>query len=1281
MSAPGRPEGLPAGAGTAQHERFPPALAAGHFRPDELSFEQRVAMTAALARQLRFVDLDNCEAGDWAGMFESDVSLVLARIACLDLDALQQRFLGAADVAPPAALAQQVVQLAQWVDLWFKSLDGQDDGAARVFRDRVRQLVGQQLGEELRWVYARFGSQAAADGRPIAQTRARLSPIWAHDSPVLATASAGRGDRALLRERYFAFLSAIDALQRLARELLPSTLHSGTHAPAAGLLIAFLKLCETVQQEVNRFTARHLDFYLRDCLRFESADPQADEVHLACLRDARASELLRVPAGTVFDAGKDAAGQPLRFESTAPLVVTDARVSALCTLRLERDGLISPERDFGFVTRAKVERHPPMADTPSALFGGGRGRSAEDARLGLAIASPLLWLREGERRVQVVLPFEPGAAAAGAADEALERQVDAVAAARSVPALREAFGRLLGHWLLASPAELTPTQLVRLRLAAGRLLPRPLPEPVGPGDPLSLLAGTEAPERALMGEQLLQGLLALRLSAADGWLVADDAHVARAEGGGLAISLRLQADAPPIVGCDPARHGPGWGTRLPLLRIELGTRGRLYGHSLLAGLPLTEARLHVSVDGVRDVVLHNHLGRLDPTKAFHPFGPLPTLSSYLVVGSAELASKDLQRLWMQIEWAGLPAQAGGFGTHYRGYPEAQRKGDFRASLALLRDGQWQPCGGASARQPLFAGLDAGGRLRPSIAFEVDPASVRKHGRAGDPAGWGGAWPRHGLTRLQLDQPQGAFGHAIYPTVLADTVAANARTRRARRQRPLPQPPYTPLVERLRLRYEAAGVIRPEAGAQREAGAQAPGHLLHLHPFGIERLQPAAAGEAQGLLPRFDDDGQLFIGLAASAPGGVLTLLFVLRESAANPARPGAPRGRLRWATLAQDRWRELPSARVLGDSTEGFLTSGIVTLDLPGDLTADNHVMPAGCCWLRLSADQGHESFASLLGVQAHALRARRLWAPGAAAPALLPPGRITRPTASLPGLAGVQQVGASFGLRPAEDAQGLYTRAGERLRHKQRASTAWDVERLLLDRFPEVLKARCLSADEIAAAGQPRPPAGRVLVVAVPRQPRNDPASATAAPRFNAIELQRMAAHLQARASPFAQLVVRNPAYERLQLRCSVGLRPGVHEGEALQRLDRLVVALLSPWFDEGYGPDFDWVVRSEDLEARLRALEGVAFVSQLSLLHVLRNDDGVYTLADTARRGAGHARAGTPWSLVLPTAGHIVAAVPGVPDPAPQPTGIARLAIGGTFVVGREAGLESGGNGEGVA
>src|SRR5690606_11105362 len=63
-------------------------------------------------------------------------------------------------------------------------------------------------------------------------------------------------------------------------------------------------------------------------------------------------------------------------------------------------------------------------------------------------------------------------------------------------------------------------------------------------------------------------------------------------------------------------------------------------------------------------------------------------------------------------------------------------------------------------------------------------------------------------------------------------------------------------------------------------------------------------------------------------------------------------------------------------------------------------------------------------------------------------------------GLAAVKQVEqpyASFGYALVEQDDAIRTRVAERLRHKDRAQTAWDIERIILARFPAIHKVKCI--------------------------------------------------------------------------------------------------------------------------------------------------------------------------------------------------------------------------------
>jgi hypothetical protein len=71
--------------------------------------------------------------------------------------------------------------------------------------------------------------------------------------------------------------------------------------------------------------------------------------------------------------------------------------------------------------------------------------------------------------------------------------------------------------------------------------------------------------------------------------------------------------------------------------------------------------------------------------------------------------------------------------------------------------------------------------------------------------------------------------------------------------------------------------------------------------------------------------------------------------------------------------------------------------------------------------------------------------------------GNINKLLNPVPQVSRVSQPFASFDGKHAEIGKEFYTRVSERLRHKQRAITGWDYERIILDRFPSIYKIKCI--------------------------------------------------------------------------------------------------------------------------------------------------------------------------------------------------------------------------------
>jgi hypothetical protein len=1276
--------------GTEQGDRFSSALEAGYFNADELTFPDLLAMGAKLAAKLNFYNLRNEKDGSWRELFSNDETAIMAMILSQDLKRLEMEFLRYYAMSRDnLILARYLVNFAGMIDFWFRTLAAIESVPARTLSWRIAAVVEQKLAADLHALGVCCRLLRRGDASQDATLFARFHEIWQigkdQGGPVFAKSriSELHGTeqvKRFLHATFYAFHNAVSYLKKVAAQHLDETFSSRTHSPAIALFMTFLMLYRKAQEKINSFQQRHLDFYYRQMLHLAFRPAAVDATYLIFDADTGSGDIF-VAAGTEFPAGKDENNNEILFQADHDLVVTGVRVQALRTLFFKRDRLISPERELNYVTRVVTNHIPAPAkggETAAVawpLFGEARKDAAQvpgaGADLGFALATPVLLLREGWRTLEITVCFTSQSTEKSLVSHAVAKLCAGDTSEESFFAV---FGAIFSRYLLASCEVLSTGDKAALLEKAHQCLS----------------AGSRAVIDNLLRQDrqdlfctLLPKIFSVDLTGEQGWHQVSGVVVKRVSAvgrkilDGVKFSFTLGPDVAPIVPFAAELHGEGYETRLPVIRFRINELADFFPYSLFDCIAVKEFQVEVSVKGVTRLLAYNNHGRLDPTKPFAPFGPLPTGNSYLVVGNYEAAVKDLTTLSLNVEWGDLPKNQDGFQEYYQGYETGYSNDSFIAELSVMRDGNWLPESGSGSggRVTLFDTAANGDAVSP---HKVLPVTALAYFKPIEPS-----LPeeqfrydlriRGGFFKLALTGPDSAFGHKEYPALLTSVLTANAR-KKPKLQQPVPNAPYTPLINRITLDYGASTVIKAgiDAAAARNKYAEKP---FHIHPFGLETIRAHGNKRFHHLIPSYQFDGNLFIGFSANRPGGVLTLFFHLREDSSRATAADSPE--IAWFYLASNQWQRLSAAQILGDTTDAFLSSGIVTLDIPATIDKRNSIMPNDLYWLKLSAAKDLDSFCSVYGVSAQALQVSRCTGGSEreVAAHTIPAGTIRAPLRTIPGVARVSQPVDTFGGRRQEDLAQLKMRAGERLRHKNRAVLPWDYERLVLERFPEVFKVKCFST---MSSKEERPRPGSVLLVVVPRKKECSDALGFD-PMLNAVELNHIRAFVRRHASPFVTVEVRNPVYEQIQVRCSVVLtkQAEVRRGYYLAKLNQAVVDYISPWCEIGYKVRFGWCIRRTDIESYIRNLEYVEFVTRFSMLHISEERSGNYTLGDTARLASGvlpdeegetvdEIRPHYPWSLAIPVREHHIETGSSLRSVAAKATGIDQLKVGQTFIIG---------------
>ncbi len=1207
--------------GLTQPGRQLPELSRRHFLPDERDLPDLVLFGRRFARQLKFHDATNAVSGTWEAFFAADVTAALAELARPPLEAARRwhqdlaGWLRADPARDPAALGPRFrlwfqLPLVQWQAAG-RALDLLPEGhplalaaplmAARDLAAPLAGLAGWYRGAVAAPALFADAAPALADlGPPGPQAPARLAELFAApgvfgslDLGARLSAGLGQGgwpglyaatpadgapfaDAAAPYERIFDGLTwnllvraadrLFEAFARLRREaaaaLEASLADFAAHAPHYGLWLAFLRLFRHAQEGMNAFTGRHLDFYQREVLGLRPLPPAPDHAHLT-FGLAKGTDRLLLPAGHAFAAGKDGTGRPVTFTLDADLVVNRARVARLCAIR-RRVATPATGREVSLEAASDIASADGLGEVPLPE-GAGMPPFGPDpspaARVGFAVADRRLFLREGARFILLIAPLTA------------DRAVD-VAGAEVTVRLSAADG-----W----------------HLAEGHLSCREMPHeasfddfPEGPHD---------RPRRARSKAAQAGG--ARVSSAATSRPMPAGARAGRATRQALVLSLELPPEAPSILPVDPAVHGDTHAPGLPVMEVLFGfsTPAARRAFAELEQAGIARPRLVVQASGLRRMTLQAAGAEADPVRPFAPFGPRPKAGDALILGCAEAFAKPLDRWALTLRWQ-APCTPGKFFLKLA--PET-----YRARMEVLSRGMWASVGASGV--PLQLDTGAG----TSELDGTDRIAGQGPMTAEDPVY--GAEARDGFLRLTLNQD---FGHDRHPEELTRASVALASGNGFQKndkdfnysevedRLPMPLAPYDPVLTGIELEYVSA--------ESRVEG------FLHLWPFGAD------AAQERRLVPVLPYEAALFVGLADHAGPARVTLLMQVLNGTGDPLLPLPD---LRLARLGEGGFVDLPS-RDVDDLSLGLTTPGVLGVTLPGPETGEgppSAEMPPGLTWLRLSVDRHPAAVNRLAAVIAQAGRAtfaedgndpQRLSAP-------LPAGAITRPLQPDPRLKTVAQPFAGFGGRPAETAPAMDLRVAERLRHKDRAITPWDIEALVLQAFPQVYRLRCLPLTEalrapdgtIRAENAARP--GAVTVVALPVLGPGSAANPLR-PYLDQATLGGIARLLAPRLSPFVRLEVTNPRIEEVHLDLQVRFAPHVTDpGFARAQLEADLVAFLTPWANPAAGAEvaFGGRLWKSGVIDFVDSRPDVDFVTEVLMFHKpdANLPDGDWTKVDT--------------------------------------------------------------------
>ena len=921
--------------------------------------------------------------------------------------------------------------------------------------------------------------------------------------------------------------------------------------PHLALFFGFLYIFRIAQDDLNTITRRHLDFYYREVLQLHE-NPAVPDQAAVIFNLAKNVDDYLVKEGTQLKGGKDDTGVERIYEVEEDIVVNKAKVADLKAVfanidnRLKDDvpGIQNDNRIYASTVAnssdgegGKIENEEMSWKTfgqPEITESGGVFTAdRKEPEIGFALASPILFLAEGNRAITLELTF---------------------------------------------------------------------------------------PSNTGLNGALLHDHFVVRLSGEKEWLKAEALTTSDTQSSGNKITLKrtLNEGQAAVVSYSEKVLLQPFKTQWPVIQVLLNTEKvhDPFIYKSLKNLKPQSVVIKVHVTGVKDLVLQNDHAVLDPSKPFVPFGNRPYVGSKFYIGSWEVFQKELSSLKIRFQWNDLPS--GTFGNYYTNYgeiadsdtapvPSSTRKNtSFKVDIKSLDNKSWKDL--LTTNTNLFtdasgneisdgSNLPSAGTYSQLTSIDTNKLKIILRDEDLEEFDEFDVNTQKGFVRLTL---QGVdFGHAVFPNAYARQAIELAKESPAAWAQ-LPNPPYTPSLQELSLEYESAVTYSFNNTTASTTNTE---QFFYLEPFGVKEVIKKGT-TASFLLPQFDHEGNLYIGISDLVPPQTLSLLFQVAEGSANPNREVQE---VSWSILSNNEWIPLDEKSVLSDTTNDLLTSGIIQLAMPEEATKGNTLLPSQYYWIRASVTEQSDAVSKLIDIRAQAVLVK--FKDNNNDPdhlrVALPAGSISKLVKSDSAIDKVEQPYSSFGGKVKEESRDYYTRVSERLRHKHRAITIWDYEHMTLQQFPSVYKVKCINHTrfEGTLANYSEMAPGHVTLVVVSNV-QNKNAVDPLRPMTSLATLDSIHSYIDGLNPMSAEIHVKNPIYEEVKVSFKVKFFSS-DIGYYQNKLEQELKEFLSPW-SSGCAADitFGGKIHKSVILNFVEERSYVDFVSCFKMFHIVPLD-----------------------------------------------------------------------------
>ncbi len=961
-------------------------------------------------------------------------------------------------------------------------------------------------------------------------------------------------------DQLFSFLG--DIINHASTEYDSLSVRKGVF-PDTSLLRAFVKLQGVQQEQLNGISKKHLEFYFKDILKQKKRNADADKAFISA-ELAKKDNSFQLAEGTLFKAGVDANKQPVLFKSLNSTNLNPGVLTGGFTLAQNKDsdtGLISLYK--APVVKPNILKKNKVGNTIGwKTFGGQPENTASPEFLGFAFASPLLYLKEGTRKITLKLSFE------AAINQELFTQAKYYLSTKTGWLELKVKGTTT---VKNNSYEILPVgnnkQEVNLEIilnSTENSIEKFTKNPDG--------KDVSWPMFKMMFNQFEDLAESPIFSAID--ISVDVSNVKsfilNSDYGLLSLKKPYQLFGPT----------PGLNNNFFIGSEEIFSK------------PLSFLNIQIEWDGLPknfQKYYKEYNNNMDLEVAPQASTNVQTIEEVKTGPFNNRCFTTNFDILKDKEWEALTTNKQS-GCSYdndlgrfvcENYIDQQlQKSEINSNELLFSTTEDNTLQSNS----VFS-FQIGPTIKPDPSLQLNPLKFTEKST-------------NGFLKLSLIGPEMGFGTDVYPKVVSNIAHKNAKElmdKKASTNSPA-NLPFVPKVKLLSANYAASQSIQldfSKSDTPFQCFAYTPNTSYQVYDSSVDgdfypKINQTTLDGIQAeknvlpLFPAVENEGILYISMDKVVAPCELNLYFEIARKTGNVPEKVA----VNFRYLTEFGWKDMP---VLSDGTNNFTCSGIIKVSISDDIASTHVSMPNDQFWLAIGVPNNPNSYADTIYLQSNGFEVERTgtsFLSDMNTPKL-PAGVISKSLNTIPEISKVVQIFPSFSGRGAEDGFMMNKRISTRLRTKDRAINSVDYFGIIKQEFPDIFYSKSVY-DKI----------NRKTKIYLVKKFENINDVGAFVPLVSVSTEEMVGEYLGKRSSAFANIEILNFVPEYVGVIANVLVDKNYGLGQMQKEINTKLNLYLSPWIEsDAVQMEIDQGLTNSQISSLIKSIEGVISVLSIEI------------------------------------------------------------------------------------